>query len=303
MKQVNFNHLQYFYAVAKEGSVTAAAARLNVTPQTVSGQLATFEEYIEARLFERHGKRLELNELGKTTMRYAEDIFSLGTELSRALATKEAGLAVSFNVGIVDAIPKVMAFDMLDACFDLDQSFKLECHEGDLRSLLADLSVNKLDLIISDQPLPTGVSIRARSHYLGESGVTFFAATELAAKIRDDFPRSLHCAPFLMPGAHSAQKQNLLAWFESMRIAPNVVAEFDDSALLKIFGQVGRGVFCVTSSIESDILARYDVEVVGRVDALSDRFYGIAPERKINHPGIDAVLGAAKSMLQQASHD
>ena len=236
-------------------------------------------------------------------MRYAEDIFSLGSELSRALATKEAGLALSFNVGIVDAIPKVMAFDMLNVCFDLDQSFKLECHEGDLRTLLADLSINKLDLIISDQPLPTGVSIRARSHYLGQSGLTFFAASQLAAKIRDDFPRSLHRAPFLMPGAHSAQKQNLMAWFELMKIAPTIVAEFDDSALLKIFGQAGRGVFCVTSSIESDILARYDVEVVGREESLSDRFYAIAPERKMHHPGIDAVLGEAKAMLQSVQYD
>ena len=152
MKQLNFNHLRYFYAVAKEGSVSKAAESLHVTPQTVSGQLATFEEYIGAPLFERHGKRLETNSLGQITLRYADDIFNLGYELSRTLASNDIDRVANFNIGIVDAIPKMMIFEMLNDCFDLDSRFILECHAGDLPSLLADLSINKLDMIISDQP-------------------------------------------------------------------------------------------------------------------------------------------------------
>ena len=297
MKQINFNHLHYFYTVAKEGSVTAAAECLSVTPQTVSGQLATFEDYIEARLFERHGKRLELNELGRMTMRYAEDIFSLGGELSRSLANRDAGVAPTFCVGVVDAIPKVMAYDMLDACFEQDLQFKLECHEGDLMTLLADLSLNKLDLLISDQPLPPGISVRARSHFLGQSGLTFFAARPADKNLVDGFPKSLHGEPFLIPGNDSAQKRNLLAWFDARKISPRIVAEFDDTALLKFFGKAGRGIFCLSSSVEQEVMQRFDVDVIGRAQELTDRYYAITPDRKIRHPAADIVMHNASRIL------
>ncbi|MFT5572575.1 MAG: LysR family transcriptional activator of nhaA [Cryomorphaceae bacterium] len=297
MKQLNFNHLQYFYAVAKEGTVTRAAEAMHVTPQTVSGQLATFEEYIGAPLFQRHGKRLEPNRLGQVALRYADDIFNLGNELSRTLASHDVGQVANFNVGIVDAIPKVMVFEMLNDCFDLENRFTLECHEGDLSGLLADLSINKLDLIISDQPLPIGVSIRATNNYLGKSGVTFFAPKDECEKYQKDFPRSLHQAPFLMPGRKSAQHQNLVSWFVQSKIAPKIVAEFDDSALLKFFGQTGRGIFCVASAVEHDVLAQFDVGIIGRADSVSDRYYGITPERKIKHPAVDSVLAAAERLL------
>lgn len=299
MKQLNFHHLQYFYAVAKEGSVTRAAEVMNVTPQTVSGQISTFESYIGAPLFRREGKRLEPNSLGQITLRYADDIFNLGNELSRTLATQDVDKVPNFNVGIVDVIPKVMVFDMLNDCFDLDKRFVLECHEGDLPSLLADLSINKLDLIISDQPLPVGVSVRAINHYLGRSGVTFFVRKDQCETYLDDFPLSLHQASFLMPSQKSALYQNLISWFVQLKISPNIVAEVEDGALLNFFGQAGRGAFCVSSALENDILEQFDVAVIGRSDDISDRYYGILPERKFKHPAIDSVLATAELLLSK----
>jgi len=297
MKQLNYNHLRYFYAVAKEGSVSKAAETLHVTPQTVSGQLTTFEEYIGAPLFHRHGKRLEPNTLGQITLRYADDIFDLGNELSRTLASNDIERVANFNIGIVDAIPKMMVYEMLNDCFDLDSRFILECHAGDLPSLLSDLAINKLDMIISDQPLPTGVSVRAMNHYLGESGITFFVAKKDCEKYQKDFPNSLHLAPFLMPSKDSAQFQSLVSWFDETKIAPKIVAEFDDSALLKFFGQTGRGIFCVSTAVERDVLAEFDVSIIGRVDSVFDRYYAILPERKIKHSAVDTVLKSAKKLL------
>lgn len=298
MQKLNFKHLLYFHTVASEGSVTRAAEKLNVTPQTVSGQLATFENHIDSPLFERRGKQLQLNELGKLTMRYADDIFDLGTQLSRHLVSKEVGTSPSFHVGIVDAIPKVMAFDMLNDCFDMTEPFKLECHEGDLLSLLGDLSINKLDLILSDQPLPTGVSVRAKSHYLGQSGITFFASKKSKGQYSGEFPDCLNGAPFLMPSVNSAQNQNLEAWFEKHKVVPKIVAEFDDTALLKFFGQVGRGAFCVSSGIEADILEQFTVEVIGRTQDLADRYYAISPERKFKHPATEQIMLSATRLLE-----
>ena len=299
MKQINYNHLQYFFAVAREGSVTRAAQVLNVTPQTVSGQLATFEEYIGAPLFTRYGKRLEPTILGQVTLQYAEDIFSLGNELARTLSLRDAGRMANFNVGVVDVVPKVLAFEMLNECFNMEERFILECHEGELSNLLADLSVNKLDLIISDQPLPPGVSVKAISHFMGQSGITFFAGLDANECYQSEFPDSLHKAPFLMPGKKSALHRNLEAWFDANDISPRIVAEFDDSALLKFFGQTGRGVFCMPTAVEQDVLRQFDVAVIGRTEHLTERFYGILPERKIKHPAVEVVLRMGNRILAE----
>ncbi|MBX2849534.1 MAG: transcriptional activator NhaR [Acidiferrobacterales bacterium] len=298
MKQLNYNHLQYFLAVAKEGSVTRAAEVLNVRPQTVSGQIATFEEYIGAPLFERHGKRLTPNDLGKLTLRYADDIFQLGRELSSALAARNTSAISRFSIGVVDAIPKFMAFEMLNECFDLKDKFVLDCQEGDFQNLLADLSVNKLDLVLSDQPLPVGISVRATNHYLGESGMTFFSHPSMHEAYSQKFPDSLHQAPFLMPGHQSALNRNLLSWFSQIGISPEIVAEFEDSALLQFFGQIGRGVFCVATCVEHEVLNQFDVSVIGRTDGVSDRFYALTPGRKIDHPVVKKVLASAGSLFK-----
>ncbi|MCH2189897.1 MAG: transcriptional activator NhaR [Gammaproteobacteria bacterium] len=298
MRQVNFNHLHYFYAVAKEGSVTRAAETLNVTPQTVSGQLATFEEYIGSPLFTRVGKRLEPNSLGQVALKYAEDIFNLGSELSRTLSSHDPSSMTSFNVGIVDVVPKVLVFEMLNDCFDLEDRFVLECHEGHLPDLLADLSVNKLDLVISDQPMPIGVSIKATSHLLGQSHMSFFAHRDSEYDYRSNFPQSLHQAPFLMPGRNSAMHQNLSAWFTEQNIIPQIVAEFEDSALVKFFGQKGRGLFCAPTAVEQDILNQFQVEAIGRTAAISERYFGISPERKLKHPALETVINTAKRLLK-----
>ncbi len=299
MKQLNFNHLSYFYAVAKAGSVTAAARKLNVTPQTVSGQLATFEDYLGAQLFDRNGKRLSPNSLGKITLGYAEDIFNLGNELSKALASQSSNETLSFSVGVVDAIPKVMVFEMLRVCLESPYQLRLECYEGEFDDLLADLSTNKLDLILSDQPLSTNVSVKAVGHFLGESGLTFFAEHELAEKVRDGFPGTLDNAPFLMPSKRSAQNLNLISWFVENKIKPNIVAEFDDSALLKLFGKKGLGIFCVSASVEKDVIEQFGVEVIGRAEVINDRYHAIVPHRRVRHPAIDSVLANAKLLFSK----
>ena len=154
-------------------------------------------------------------------------------------------------------------------------------------------------MIISDQPLPTGISVKAMNHYLGESGVTFFVAKKDCDKYQKNFPDSLHLAPFLMPSKDSAQYQRLVSWFDQSKIAPKMVAEFDDSALLKFFGQTGRGLFCVSTAVERDVLAEFDVSIVGRVDSVFDRYYGILPERKFKHAAVDIVLQAGKKLLTE----
>lgn len=301
MKQINYNHLFYFFVVAKEGGVAKGAKRLNVTPQTISGQIAAMEDYIGFKLFNRDGKRLVLNEMGQIAYSYAEDIFGLGNELANVLSANPLSQEVTFTVGVIDVIPKVFAFDLLKKVFDLDFEVRLICREGDFDSLLAEMALNRLDLIISDRPLPPRVGVKAYSHYLGESGFTFFAEKKLAKKCNKNFPQSLNHVDFLMPGDRSAQKNNILSWFESEDIHPHVIAEFDDTALMKFFGQDGLGVFCAPTSIERFVLQQFDVEIIGRVESIKEHYYGISPERKIRHSVVEKLFTAAKNLMAHSA--
>ncbi|MGK0399417.1 MAG: LysR family transcriptional activator of nhaA [Gammaproteobacteria bacterium] len=270
---------------------------LHLSPQTISGQLSVFEGYLGVQLFDRKGKRLVLNDVGKLILSYAEDIFLLGTELQQSLKMKDRHQKFVFTVGVVDVIPKILAFNILQSSFSLDGPIKLVCREGDFDSLLGELALNKLDLIISDRPVTPGVPIKAYSHLMGESGVSFYATAAQTAQLQGQFPRSLHQQPFLICGDKSAQKISLQSWFEQENILPVIIAEFDDSALMKFFGESGHGVFCTSSTIEAHVVKHYGVEVIGRTKAIKERFYAISPERKVKHPGVKILIDSAKDLL------
>ena len=297
MAQLNYNHLRYFYAVAQEGSIVKAAERLHISPQTISGQLTVFEDGLGVQLFDRKGKRLILNDIGKLTLSYAEDIFSLGAELQQSLKTADIYQQFVFNVGVTDVIPKILAFNILEKCFDLKGPLKLICREGSFNDLLGELALNKIDLIISDQAITPGMPIKAYSHDLGESGLSFYASKSSAVKLKKNFPHSLDLQPFLICGDKSTQNMNLRSWFEQENINPSIVAEFDDSALMKFFGESGHGVFCTPSTIEEHVKKHYKVSVIGRTSAIKERFYAISPERKVSHPGVKFLVDAAKTIF------
>jgi len=302
MTQLNYHHLQYFFTIAREGSIVKAAERLHLSPQTLSGQLKTFEDYLGIQLFDRRGKRLLLNETGKTVYSYAEDIFSLGRELQQAINSGDSHHRFIFTVGIVDVIPKIMAFDLLSPTLNMKEKIQLISKEGSLEALLAELALNKIDLIISDRPLPPGSAVKAYSHALGESGLTFYAEKSLAQSLGADFPRNLDRQPMLLPGENSSQKVNLLSWLDANGINPTIVAEFDDSAQMKYFGQFGYGVFCTPTTIEPHVLQQYEVSVVGRTQEAKESFYAISPERKLEHPAVKQVIDVAKALFAKNTH-
>lgn len=297
MHQLNYHHLYYFFVIAREGSIVKAAKILNLTPQTVSGQLGSFEDYLGQLLFDRKGRRLLLNEAGKHVFSYAEDIFALGSELQSTLRNQDIEHQHVLSIGIVDVIPKTFVFDLTKSCLEIDEPIRMICREADMDTLLSELALNKLDLILSDRTLTPGTPIKAYSHPLGECGLSFYADKKSAVRLKKNFPQSLDKHPFLICGDNSMQKISLLAWFESFAIAPKIVAEFDDSALLKIFGKAGYGVFCTPTIIEHHVKKQYEVSVIGRTNDITERFYAISPERKFTHPGIVKVAEMAKTMF------
>jgi len=286
MKQLNYHHLHYFYLVAKEGTIAKACKLLHVTPQTVSGQIAILEDYLGLQLFERRGKRLVLSDNGKQVYSYAQDIFNLGHELMQSLEPNQVNKKMSFAVGITDVIPKVYSFQLLEPIFEEHNQFKLSCREGALEQLLTDMTLNRLDMILADRPIPHGFNIKAYSHKVLTCGLTFFIAKSRVGSLQREFPACLDKQDLLIPGDQSSLKQSMLAWFDEQHIQPNIVAEFDDSALCKLFGQAGIGIFTTPSVIEEHILANFEVEVVGRCDDILEHIYMITTERKIKHPAL-----------------
>jgi LysR family transcriptional activator of nhaA len=297
LNQLNYHHLYYFYVTAKEGSIIKASKLLHLTPQTISGQIGVLEDSMGFPLFNRVGKRLELNAQGSIAFSYAEDIFRLGTELVHTIKNTSEGHQQIFSIGVTDVLPKVLAFDLFRSCFDNNHNLRLVCKEGDLDFLLGELAANRIDIILSDRPLTPGTRVAAYNHLIGESGVTFFATADLAVILNEDFPQSLHHQKMLIPGDKSAQKLDLMAWFDSIGIVPQIKAEFEDSALMKLFGQAGYGTFCGPTSIEKHISEQYQVEIVGRTNGIKERLYLISPERKLKHPAVVPLFEHARTLV------
>lgn len=291
---LNFKHLHYFLIVARTGSITRAAEKLHLTPQTLSGQISTFEARLGAKLFERVGRRLEVSEAGKQALGYAEEIFQIGAELEAVLKQEGGQHARVFRVGIADVVPKATAYQLLAPVLKLPDPLKLICREDRLEELAAELALHRLDMVLADRPLPANMDIRGFSHPLGDCGIAFLAAAHLAKKFGTDFPRCLDAAPLLIPGEGSALRVALLRWLERKKLHPLFVGEFDDSALMSAFGQGGAGIFPVPLTTAPDVMRQYRLQEIGRADEIRERFFAISTERKLSHPAVIAVSEAAK---------
>jgi LysR family transcriptional regulator, transcriptional activator of nhaA len=297
MRHLNYNHLLYFWTVAREGSIARASEVLYLTPQTISGQLKLLEEAIGKPLFHRVGRRLVLSETGQIVNQYADEIFSLGAELAQRMKSSQPGAPFILNVGIVNSIAKLIGYQVLAPALALEDKIRVVCWEGDLEKLLADLAVHRLDVVISDHPIPTGLSVKAYNHPLGESGVSFFCSGERVERYVEDFPRSLEGAPMLLPVNTSALRRRLDDWFEQNDLHPEVVAEFDDSALMKAFGGAGAGVFPAPTAIAATLERMYGVKRIGSIETVHETYYAISPERKITHPAVLRITEAARDRL------
>ena len=294
---VNYKHLHYFWAVAREGGVARASERLHLTPQTISGQLSLLEDYLGAKLFTRVGRNLEITETGRLVLSYADEIFSLGGELEEMLHQLPTDRPRVFRVGVVDVLPKSIAHRILEPALRMPEPVRLVCRESELDTLLAELAVHRLDLVLADRPIPATVSTRGYSHKIGECAVSFFATPELEQRLKGEFPGCLDGAPLLLPGGGTHLRSGIDRWLDKRRLHPRLVAEFDDSALMKAFGQQGAGVFIAPAAIEAEVEKQYRVTAIGRTDEVKERFFAISVERKVTHPVVTAVMTNAVESL------
>ena len=199
MNQLNYQHLLYFWTVAREGTISKACESLYLTQPTISAQLRSLEKAAGSKLFHRVGRNLVLTETGQTVYRYAEEIFSLGRELQDTLDGRPSSHAKRIVVGIADVIPRMIVHRLLEPVLHLSDPVQLICHEDKPEKLLARLALHELDVILSDVPASPFVNVKAYNHPLGECHISIMGVPELAAKYQPGFPESLEGAPFLMP--------------------------------------------------------------------------------------------------------
>lgn len=293
---LNYRQLHYFWVVARIGSIIRASEQLNLTPQTISGQITLLEQAYGVELFQRVGRQLELTETGRQALTYAEQMFQLGGELEAMLRAGPQE-QILFRVGVADVVPKSIVYRLLAPTMELENVLRINCREDKLERLLADLAIQRLDLVISDSPMPPHLDIKGYSQKLGECGLSFFATPTLALQHDGPFPECLHDAPLLIPGQETVLRSRLLRWLGDQHLQPRIVGEFDDSALMQAFGQSGSGIFVAPSVIAEEVCRQYGVQLIGQTEAVNESFYAISVERKVKHPGIVAITEGARREL------
>ncbi|MBF0140689.1 MAG: transcriptional activator NhaR [Magnetococcales bacterium] len=286
---MNYKHLHYFWTVARLGSITAAGKLLRLRPQTLSTQIQVLEEAFGLPLFERVSRGLELTETGQVVFDYANEMFLLGNELSEVLKGMPTERPLRFRVGIADVIPKLIAYRFLEPALRCEREVHLVCIEDKMENLLADLALHKLDLVMADSPTIPGIPVRTYHYSLGSVGVTFFGTPALRARYPGTFPDLLNNAPMLMPTVGNSIRGNIGRWLNDLGITPKIVAEFQDTALLKTFGQAGTGFFCLPSIIDDEIIFQHQLEVIGHTEAVQAEYFAITTKRRVNHPALQAI--------------
>lgn len=289
MDWLNYHHLMNFWLVAREGSVQRASDVLHVTPASVSVQVKQLEKALGVQLVTKEGRGLALTEMGEQVAEYASQIFATGQELLEMVKGQPAGRTLELRVGIRDAMPKLVAFQLIRPALESCDGLRIVCREGSMPELIADLAIHKLDVVLTDSALDPVYKIRAHSHPLGRSDVVIVAAKAQAATYRRGFPSSLDGAPFLLPTEDSILRHQLDRWFSDLNLSPLIRGEFADSAMLKIAGRNALGMFAIPSVIESDVKKIYGLSRVGVAMGIEERFFAVSVDRRIKHPGVLAI--------------
>lgn len=292
-QEFNYRHLYYFWVVAKEGGMARAAGRLGMAVQTVSTQVRELEQSLGHALLKPAGRGLVLTEAGLAAMHQADQIFALGEQLPGVVRDAAVAPGVRLAVGISEGLPKLAVRRLLQPVIDTPR-LRLLCHEDEFDDLLGDLALHRLDVVLADRAAPPNRNLRLYSHPLGSSSLVWYAPLGLLAAAREGFPQSLAKLPVLLPTAHAAVRGRIDQWFERLGIAPNIVGEFEDSALLATFGAAGMGVFPAAELIDDKLTVAGEAQRVAACGGVEELFFAIATEKRVLHPLVQRLLPAPR---------
>ncbi|MBI2725970.1 MAG: transcriptional activator NhaR [Polaromonas sp.] len=295
---MNFKHLHYFWVAARAGGIVRAGEQLHTTPQTLSGQIKLLESSLGVRLFRKRGRQLELTDEGRLALGYADQIFALGSDMQNVLGqAQESPTALEFRVGVAESVAKSVVYRLLEPTLSIGRPIRLICSEGKFPELLAQMALNRLDLVIAEEPITSRTNIKAFNHPLGSSPMSFYGTPAVRARLKGEFPQCLDGAPMLVMGTSASIRKPLEAWLTKYQIKPRMVGEFDDGTLMKTFGREGRGVFMAASVLDKETVTQYGVQAIGHSDEIMEHFYAVSVERRVKHPCVVAITQAARKQL------
>lgn len=297
MEWLNYHHLRYFWTVAKEGSLARAAEKLHVSQPSISEQIRELETALGEKLFRREGRSNKLTEAGQIVLGYAEEIFALGRELMNAVKQRPSAKTLRLYVGVADSFPKLVTNEILKPVFTLPQTVHVICREGKLEDLLAQLAAHRLDLVLADEPASSSANFKVFDHPLGETGTTFCAEENLAARLKKNFPQSLHESPALLPVDNTTLRRALETWFREQSVQPRVVAEFEDLALMNVMAVEGRGFIAVPTVAAKDALTHYGFHKIGEAPDCRVQLHVLTAARKIAHPAVTMITENSRTRL------
>jgi LysR family transcriptional activator of nhaA len=301
MEWLNYHHLFYFWVISQEGNLSRAAVRLSLTHSTLSAQLRALEVFLGGQLFDRRGRKLVLTPFGAQVAEYANDIFRLGSEMVDVARGRAAGRRKRFRLGIVGTLPRTIVYRLIEPVLDATKGVAVTVRQAPLDDLLALLTSNRLQLVLSDSPARGGALSRIHTHSLGRTDILLYGDAKLAARYREGFPASLEGAPLIMPSAGTGLRLAMEKWFADRGIAVDVAAELDDAGLLRVFGAFGQGLFPIRSALRSEVEETYNVHEVGAMSGLEEHYYAISLERKITDPFLAQIMSQGRIRLRQVS--
>jgi LysR family transcriptional activator of nhaA len=295
MEFLNYHHLRYFWMVAKEGGLRKAAEKLHVSQPTISAQIADLEEMLAEELFQRNGRHLALTDTGQEVLSYAEEIFSLGQDLISSIKQRPTLRPLRVHLGVAEAVPKLVAYRIIEPIFRLPQAVQLACWETKVSDMLEDLVAHRLDVVLTDQPASSGVPGNVFNHLLQESGIIICAERRLAAKLRRGFPKSLDQAPALLPMSNSGLRRTLEKWFHDVGVRPQLVGELENPAFARTLASHGLGFMAIPTLVAKESVSQLRLHTVGKAGDCRQQFYAITAERRRSHPAVQAIISRAKA--------
>jgi LysR family transcriptional activator of nhaA len=300
LRRFNYQHLLYFWAVVRTGSLRRACEELALSAPTVSAQLRTLEHRLGEKLLTKSGRTLVPTEIGKMVFGYADEIFGLGRELLDALENRPSRRPLRLVVGIDDVVPKETAHRLIEPVLRMEHAVRIVCREGTLERLAADLAVHEIDVVLSDAALTPNLHVRAYSHHLGEAGITWMSMPQTAAVLRRGFPKSLDDVPMLLPTSDTAIRRAIDQWLARLDIHALVIGEFEDYGLLREFARAGHGLIPVPSLQVDYFRELYGLVPIGTAEGVSVQFYALSIERKIKHPAVAVIVESARQTFAES---
>lgn len=296
MSSLNYRHLHYFWVVAKEGGFARAADRLGMAVQTISAQVRELERALGHQLLKPEGRGLVLTEAGQAAFSRAEEIFQIGQLVPHEVHEAATQRVQRLSVGLSDGLSKLAAHALLAPVLDTP-NLRLICHEGEVDQLLGELALHHLDLVLTDQPAPVNPTLRITSQLLASTQVDWWGPADLVARAQRSpgrpFPYCLEDLPVLLPTRHASLRASIERWFEQHHIRPQVVGEFEDSALMSVFAARGLGVFPVSRLGADDLALMSGLHLLGQSEVVED-VHGIYSRRGQNHPLVAKLLASRR---------